>query len=675
MKKISRFLLMVLLVCLFSTTVCFAGVPYKTYTIDGYGNVSETQTAYTPLASFSKIGEYALAGPTDLKITSDGTEIYVADPPSGKVYVSDLKGNFLRYYDEGLVTPTGIFVTEDRTLYVADKSGKIVVFDVDGNTLATYETPNHPLYGSSPFRPTKIAVNNGGDMYIVSEGNSNGIIQISPTDGGTFLGYFGTNAANVSALRIIQEAILSDEQLSKLSANLPSTPANLCIDEKGLIYTVTPGQKYSSLKKLNIAGINLVSPDAYDGKEVGVATGNYNNIYVLSSDGYIYEYNGEGELLFVFGGRDDGRSRIGLSTIAAAIDVDLNDNLYIVDTEAKKVQIFQSTEFTDLLHEALRLYDNGRYTESKEPLTQVLEMNSLFDYANKAMGRAFYQEEDYETALRYARLSKDLSGYSDSWWEIRNVWLRNNLVPAVLIIVAIVAIVKILSVLQKKKGIFNGVIAATEKIRNKTLTKQLAYAKYFMKHPIDGSYGVRWEGKSSYLCAGILLTIFIIETIINKYFCGFLLKTVEEGRYDLVGDIGTVLVVFFLLTACCYLMCTINDGESTFKQLVCGFAYCLTPFLIIVPFIILLGNVVTYNEAFLMEFANLFVYVWCIILIFLAIKEINNYSVKDTIKIIFLTAFTVLIVCLLAFILYVLCRQVVDFVVDLVREAVYRIGN
>ena len=45
----------------------------------------------------------------------------------------------------------------------------------------------------------------------------------------------------------------------------------------------------------------------------------YENIFVASSDGYVYEYNEEGELLFVFGGRDDGRQRIGLCNKVEAI--------------------------------------------------------------------------------------------------------------------------------------------------------------------------------------------------------------------------------------------------------------------------------------------------------------------------------------------------------------------
>ena len=84
---------------------------------------------------------------------------------------------------------------------------------------------------------------------------------------------------------------------------------------------------------------------------------------------------------------------------------------------------------------------------------------------------------------------------------------------------------------------------------------------------------------------------------------------------------------------------------------------------------------VTINEEFFVNFGNLAMLVWVGVLIFLSIKEINNYSVKETIVIIGLTIFTILIVCLLAFIIYVLSSQVIDFVESIFREVVYKIGN
>lgn len=676
MKLFKRALAIIgICICVFTASIkSFGEVPYKTYTVDGYGYISETQTAYTPYSSITKIGDKSLVMPMDIKITDDG-KMYIADAGAGVVYVSDLKGNLSNVIGEGILKePTGIYVSEDHVVYVADKGGnKVDVFDSEGNLINSYGKPDHPLYGSGDFRPMKITVNPGGDMYIICEGNGNGIVQISSNEGGVFLGYFGTNYAQISFLRMIQEMVFTDEQLAKMVKNLPATPVNLCIDNQGLIYTITPSDNIV-LKKLNIAGNNLIETGVKEGKEIAVAIGNYDNILVASSDGYIYEYTSEGELLFIFGGRDDGRFRIGLSKKVEAIDVDANDNIYILDSDSKQIQVFETTEFTDYLHEALNLYVNGRYTESKEPLEKVLDMNSLFDYANKAMGRAYQQEENYDQALKYAKLSQNFEGYSDAFWEVRNEWLKENIVSCIGIVIAVVIIWKLLK-LGKRKGMFHFFDSKVSKITNKKLIIQIRYLSTFMKHPIDGCYAVRWEGKCSYLCANIILSTFTILTIINKYYCGFLLKTVREGRYDLVSDIGKVFIVFFVLTICCYLMCTINDGEGTFKQLYCGFAYSLAPLVIFLPFIILLGNVITYNEVFLVSLSNTFVTVWMLILIFIAIKEINNYSVKETIKIIFLTLFTVLILALLAFILYVLCRQVVEFVTALYREVVYRIGQ
>lgn len=677
MKKWKKCMLAVLSVILtvLPAVQVKAAVPYKTYTIDGYGYVTETQTAYTPKTTFSKIGELSLVKPYDLKITKDGY-VYIADAGAGVVYVSTLTGEYVKTIGEGeLSEPYGVFVTENKDVYVADHSGKVVVFDKDGAVSAVYTKPDHPLYGSGDFKPIKIVVNEGGDMYIVCEGNSNGLVQLTPTEGGTFLGYFGTNMASVTVLRMIQEAVFTDAQLAKMVSNLPSTPVNVAIDEQGLIYTVTPGEGETSLKKLNIAGSNLIEPDAYDGKEAAITVGNHDNVYVASSDGYIYEYNSEGDLLFVFGGRDDGRFRIGLSKKVEAIDVDAQDNIYILDSDAAQVQVFEATEFTNLLHKALNLYENGRYAESKEPLEEVLEMNSLFDYANEAMSRSYLQEENYEQALKYARVSKAFSVYSDAFWEVRNTWLRNNLITAAGIILAIVIVIQLLKFAHRKRGIFNPVLKATEKPRNSGYWQRLKYMTYYMKHPVDGAYGLRYEGKSSWLTAGTLLALTTLIYIINKYCCGFLLRNVREGRYTIMNDVLSIVGVFVVLTACNYLMCTINDGEGSFKRLFCGFAFALTPYILFEPICILVSEVITYNEVFLIQFGQIFIAAWTIILIFMTIKEVNNYTVKETFKIIFLTAFTVLILALLAFIIYVLFRQIVEFVGAVAGEVVYRIGK
>ncbi|MBR6637576.1 MAG: NHL repeat-containing protein, partial [Lachnospiraceae bacterium] len=464
-----------------------ADSPYRTYTVDGYGSVTETQTAYLPYATITKIGEEALVGPTDFTITKDGY-MYILDSGNKRVVVSDMEGNLIKIFGQDtLVNPFGIYVTSDHTCYVADRDARsIQVFNADGELINSYGKPNHPLYGETlDFLPKKVVVNDSGTMYVICESNTNGIVQISPVDDGTFLGYFGTNNTSASLWRIIWRAIQTDAQRAKSQGNIPSTPDNMAIDDKGLIYTVTRGEQYDTLKRLNIAGTNMIEADAYEPVPAAVAVGNHDNVFVASTQGYIYEYNNDGELLFVFGGLDNDQNRIGLSSKVEAIQIGMDDKIYVLDSDDARIQVFEPTEFTKLLHDALYLFSKGRYTESKAPLTEVLEMNNLFDYANMAMGKALIQEENYEEAIKYAKLAKDWDTYSDAFWEIRNEWLKDNLVTVVLIIVAIWILKKLLGFLDEKYGILGAPKELLEKFGNLKLIKEMRYMFFFMRHPID----------------------------------------------------------------------------------------------------------------------------------------------------------------------------------------------
>lgn len=654
-----------------------ASSPYKTYTVDGYGDVVETQTAYLAYKTITKIGDETLFTPTDFTITDDGY-MYILDSGNKRVVVSDMEGNFVSSFGEDvLMGPKGLYTTADHTTYVADKeAGKVFVFDANGKLTNEYGKPSHPLYGDSlSFMPLKVVVNESGTIYVICESNTNGIVEISPVEGGTFLGYFGTNYTTKNWWKIIWRAIQTKEQRAKSVSNLPSTPDNMAIDEKGLIYTVTRGDGSKTLKRLNIAGGNMIKPDANDAVPSCVAVGNHDNVFVASTQGYIYEYNNEGDLLFVFGGSDDGQARIGLSTKIEAIQIDKDDRIYVLDSDKAQIQVYEPTEFTNFLHDALYLFSKGRYSESKEPLTEVLKMNNLYDYANMAMGKALFQEEDYDGALYYAKLAKDEEGYSDAFWEIRNKWLKKNLSVIIILIIALAVLTKVVGYLDKKKNILQTPKRLIKKFREIKIVSQLRYMFYFMRHPIDGCYGIKREGRVSVLSANILVFVFIVFRIINKYFCGFLFKEAREGRYDILSDIALVVIVLLVVVACNYLICTINDGEGRFKHIYCSFVYSLAPYLVFMPFIFLVSHGVTYNESFIIEFAKVFMYVWIAVLVFIAIREINNYTVKETFKIIFLTGFTILIVCLLAFIMYVLWSQVADFIATLAGEVVYKLGK
>ena len=91
MKKLRRIFVMLLCLVMMAGMTASAETPYKTYTIDGYGYVLETQSAYNPLAAITKVGETAFVSPMDMAIGKEGN-LYIADAGAHVILICSREG-------------------------------------------------------------------------------------------------------------------------------------------------------------------------------------------------------------------------------------------------------------------------------------------------------------------------------------------------------------------------------------------------------------------------------------------------------------------------------------------------------------------------------------------------------------------------------------------------------
>lgn len=647
---------------------------FKTFTENGYGELVQTQDAYTAFKTLSVFDTETLNKPLDMKFGMQG-EIYIADSGNQRIVVVDKNGNFLKAIKHPeFAHPCGLFVDQEGNVFVADDSAnKIFLFDKEDQLIHTFEKPTALSFGeTAPFSPTKLTVDKRGNVYALSRGNNNGLIMLNKDVEGEFLGYFAPNATSNSLLTSFRKMIFSEEQLDKMLNTTPDSAANVTIDDRGLIYTITPNENSKNvIKKLNMGGTNLLK-DNYMYFPSSIAVGELENIFVLGEDGYIYEYTSEGEFLFMLAGKDDGKQRRGLLGKGAAILVDSSDTIYTLDEKKNEIQVFRPTEFTNTLHQALDLYQNGRYVESKEPWTDVLNMNSQFDFANLGIGESYYKEEDYPKAMTSFRRAKNKNGYSDAFWEVRNVWIREHIIQVVGFLIVLAILFKIIKQLLVKTNGGKKIRAAWNKVISFKLIREVRYLGYYWLHPLDGTYGIRKERKTSNLSAFIIGILATVIYVVNKYYTGFTFRNTKDGVYTLAQDVSSLGIAFFAIVIATYLVCTISDGSTTFRQLTHGMVYSLGPYIFIKPFVILLSNGLTLNEEFILQISNVVIYTWIVILIFLSIKELNEYSFGQTVRIIFLSVFTLFIAALSLFILYSLFQQLFSFIASLYGEVVHR---
>jgi sugar lactone lactonase YvrE len=663
MKKI---LVLLLLAAVFALVPSQASAesPYTTWALGPGYYFFRTQDAYTPVAET----DLKIKGAEDLFITPDGT-MYIADTGKARIVKLQVFQEVASYGRDVLKGPTGVFVDDQGTMYVADgASNTVVILDREGNLVKQFGKPSEPLFGeNSQFLPRKIAVDARQNLYIISEGSVNGIMQMNTN--GNFIGYFGANASTMSLKMVLQRTFMTKAQLSKFVKNEAASPSNIVIDNQSLVYTVTAGTtRGKSIRKFTIAGKNIF-PDAVDEntfKDINVS--NDGLVWAVSSDGWIYEYDANGMMLFAFRAKDTGDQRLGTLVNPTAIE-HYGDTLYVLDKDKNAIVSYQTTAFARKVHEGIRLYMGGFYEEARPYFEEVLNYNGSYLMAYRAIADADFKAGNYKNALTNFRYGEDRSGYSQAYWELRNVTLQRTLGGFIWAILGLVVIDGVSSRLDKRYRWSAPIRERLRGLQKVKLIDDFVFMFRFIKQPVDSFYYIKKNERGSVAFALLIYAWVVVVRLLCLYLTGFPFNPFSSPTYiPLANEVVQVLLLIGIWNAANYLVSTISDGEGRVRDVIMGTAYSLFPYTLFALPVALISRVLTLNEIFLYTFSMQIIYFWTGLMIFLMVKEVHNYSFGETVKNILITIFTMGLFLLTGYILYVLFNQLFDFISAIIQE-------
>ena len=633
--------------------------PYVTYTIGPNGRKVQTQTAYEPAGYLDM--DFNLSLPEDM--VRFGDDLYVADTGHQRIVKFNMATGEGTILIEGLSQPTGIHVNEGGELYVADKTDRVIYhYDAQMTLIQTYVRPDQAIFGAeSPFVPVKVTSGPRGILYVVGEGSTAGLMQLNSV--GEFIGFFATNTTTFSWLQTVSNFFGINR-----ATNIPTSPTNVALDDKGSVFTVS-NLNNQQVKKFNIASQTILSM-TQGTQPVSVHINNFGNIFTISQDGIITEYDSYGNMIFEFGGLDDGNRVSGLYVNPMDMLTDDDQNLWILDKGTGQIQLLQRSEFANLVHQGLINFKEGIY--DLDQWEDVLRMNSLFALANASLARGHYRLQAYEEALRYYAIAFDRQGFSEAFWQLRYTWLELNLASVLLLLILVFAALKLWQWGKARLLTLDSVQHVLQQPFMQHVKEDLRLTRHVLAHPLDTYQDIKHLRKSSWLTATLLYLTVLIVSVLEIYTTGFIFQTVNLNQFHLLIHSFTVLGGLFLFVFSNYLVATISNGEGFFKDVYVATAHALIPYIILTPILAIISNGLTYNEWIVYQLLDGLRYLWSGILIVLMIKEIHNYDVKALLKNIFLTMFTMVMLILIGFLLYVLTTQLWNYVESIIQEVILR---
>jgi len=374
--------------------------------------------------------------------------------------------------------PTGVFVDDDDMIYVADKENERVLaffHEVDengvgyGRVVNVYTRPDNSVYDSSTnYTPEKVLVDAAKNVYVCIKSITKGAVVFSKE--GEFNGYFGANRVEQTGqvlLNAFWKLIFTKEQLKRMRRNVPVEISNFDIDSDNFVYTVTESKSAETdvLKKLNSAGTNIFIKMGYSDftfgdfltkyyrgttyssqiTDVDIGDGGEINLLDLRT-GRVFQYDDECNLLFIFGGIGQQK---GTFTTVNAVE-SKGTEVYVLDGRKNTITAFTQTEFGGIVHNAITLFNRGKYEEAREPWFEVLRRDSNYWLAYIGLGNAYLNEGEYETAMDYFYYNSK-SGYNDAFKGWRMDFIRDNFTLFAVIIIVVLAAIYIIATIRGKK--------------------------------------------------------------------------------------------------------------------------------------------------------------------------------------------------------------------------------
>ena len=201
----------------------------------------------------------------------------------------------------------------------------------------------------------------------------------------------------------------------------------------------------------------------------------------------------------------------------------------------------------------------------------------------------------------------------------------------------------------------------------------LKYGFYVIFHPFDGFWDLVHEQRGSLLAAHTWLFLFLLTYVLRLMLTNFQFITAPIQYINVYEQCGSLLFPFLVLCLSNWALSTLFDGKGRFQDIYMAMCYALVPYVIIQLPLILVSNMISFDEAAYYQVLGSASIIWCLFLVFVGLMQVHDYTPGKTLIFLFFTIFGALVILFLILVFFSLLSDAVGFFVSLYREVAFRL--
>jgi len=188
-------------------------------------------------------------------------------------------------------------------------------------------------------------------------------------------------------------------------------------------------------------------------------------------------------------------------------------------------------------------------------------------------------------------------------------------------------------------------------------------------HPAEAfRYMQKDRSRFNYVPAVILLLLAFVVRTVSIYITHFPLAELDPRD----ANIGLELIKLYapLLTwvIASYAMTSILDGESLLREGLLATAYALVPYILLTIPVNLLSHIMENSQSGLYNGIQIIITGWVLLLLFMSIQVMNQYSLKKTTLVCALSVGVVLLIWATIALFFAISSQFINFIEEVIIE-------
>lgn len=202
----------------------------------------------------------------------------------------------------------------------------------------------------------------------------------------------------------------------------------------------------------------------------------------------------------------------------------------------------------------------------------------------------------------------------------------------------------------------------------------LRYSLYVITHPFDGFWDLVHEKRGTLAASHTFLILFLLTRVLKLMLTSFQFISAPIQYLNVFEEMASLALPFIILCIANWAMTTLFDGKGRFRDIYMAMCYALVPYILIQLPMILVSNMLTYEEGSFYSVLLSVSLIWCAFLVFVGLMEIHDYGPGKTFIFLIVTVLGAAVIIFLLLVFFSLLSDALSYFISMYREIIFRLN-